>query len=355
MCDDETCINPTLPCDGNNDCPDSSDEFPTNPDCTLTPSDRGDVLITEIMKDPEALSEAAGEYFEVFNPGAVFGWDLGGCEISSDDDLGHTIVGPVIVAPGGFAVLSRGANPGFVPDYDYDDIVFDNDADDHLTLNCGLTDIDAVAFSDAAGWPDDAGASMNLDPTAFHVIANDEEMAWCSSTLDLGNTDLGTPGTANEQCEPTAIEFMDADFDLCEAAINGGPNGFTLYTCYIPGLLHPVADDHAPDCIAGFGGADLEIAPVAFVGSDHSATICNATPANGTLQWIDGSDGTQLDCNEDALGETAGCAELVDSGAVGPPVSADFGATDVHVVIDEPVAGSYWDGSTLRVIELERG
>ena len=67
-----------------------------------------DIVITEIMQNPNFLFDTEGEWFEVFNAGAT-PVDLNGWTISDNGTDSHVIAASAIVPAGGYAVL--GATP----------------------------------------------------------------------------------------------------------------------------------------------------------------------------------------------------------------------------------------------------
>ena len=69
----------------------------------------GDVIVNEIMQNPSAVSDSAGEWFEVYNTtGSAI--DLDGWTIRDDDIDSHVIAVSVIVPAGGYAVLGNNAD-----------------------------------------------------------------------------------------------------------------------------------------------------------------------------------------------------------------------------------------------------
>lgn len=83
----------------------------------------GDIVITEIMYDPDTPSDGDAEYFEIYNTlGSDI--DLDGLLLSQNGaGDNHAVSGSVIVPAGGYAVLGRNAdtalNGDFHVDYEY--------------------------------------------------------------------------------------------------------------------------------------------------------------------------------------------------------------------------------------------
>ncbi len=173
----------------------------TSPACVpATCTGVGSIIITEIMKNPAAVGDSAGEYFEVYNTTGndidMIGWEL-------KDDGGnlHTIASSVIVPANGYAVFGIDAdtsvNNNIVVNYEYNGFNLSNGADE-VIIECSGTVIDAVYYNDA-DFPDTTGVSMELSTNYYDATDNDNGASWCDATSPInGTTDMGTPGAAND-------------------------------------------------------------------------------------------------------------------------------------------------------------
>ncbi len=161
-----------------------------------------DIIICEIMKDPAAVTDANGEWFEVFNNGTA-AVDLNGWKIKDDGTDSHTIASSVVVPAQGFAVLGIKSDPlingNYTCNYQYSIFSIGN-ADDEIVLLLpdGVTEIDRVNYTAVTPWPNPSGASMIF--AGLPTDNNNDGTKWIVSTLRepsyIGATgDLGSPGT----------------------------------------------------------------------------------------------------------------------------------------------------------------
>ncbi len=181
----------------------------TSPTClpAATCPNPGDIFISEVMRNPSAVSDGNGEYFEVYNntasPIDMIGWVIKDDATTSEN---HTISSSAVVPAGGYFVFAingdSGANGGITGAYSYDgDISLGNSGTDGIIIECSGTVIDEVIW-DTGFPPATAGISMELSETFFARLSstdNDTGSNW--GLTPEGNTygdgDRGTPGTLN--------------------------------------------------------------------------------------------------------------------------------------------------------------
>lgn len=174
------------------DSPDDPDAIP------VSDLSAGDLVVTEVMVDPHAASDDAGEWFEAYNARAE-PVDLAGLVVTDEvaDDR-HTVSGSLVVPPGGyvvFVVSQPGAEAaGFAADYVYDGVQL-RDGSDELLLTTGSVVVDAVSWSTST-----EGYSRTLDPRYRDAAANDDPTYWCDAVRQLPGGDFGTPGEPNSRC-----------------------------------------------------------------------------------------------------------------------------------------------------------
>ncbi len=161
----------------------------------------GDIVITEIMQNPDAVYDSDGEWFEIYN-NSDHDIDLNGWIIRDLDSDSHTISSSVVISPGQYLVLGRNAdkstNGGVDVAYQYSNFNLANGADEiQLLLPDGQTEIDRVQYDGGPNWPDPTGASMYF--TGAPDEDNDVGSKWAVSDLpwDGSAGDYGTPNYAN--------------------------------------------------------------------------------------------------------------------------------------------------------------
>ena len=174
-------------------------------------ADPGDIIINEVMQNPDAVLDEFGEWFEVFNltgsPINLNGWTL-----KDDGTDSHVIDKDLIVAAQDYAVLGRHGEPaengGYTPDYVYLSFILAN-GDDEVVLMEGATEIARIDYTGGAPWPDPTGASMGWvgPPTDYQAGAN-----WTEETVQTyGDGDYGTPGSLNSDSSlPVELSHFSA-------------------------------------------------------------------------------------------------------------------------------------------------
>lgn len=158
----------------------------------------GDVILTELLPDPNVLSDVAGEWVELYAHRAV---DLQGITLVRDDARPVPLdqEGCLTVPAGGYVVVARreaATSPG-LPENTLSAAFSLPNAGGTLALFRGDVLLDAVSWGKAT-----SGASVAVDPTALDAAANDDPAHWCTSTQAFAGGDRGSPGAANPPCAP---------------------------------------------------------------------------------------------------------------------------------------------------------
>lgn len=167
---------------------------PTTPSRVVTAGNQA-LVINELMADPNAVTDANGEWFELYNPGSA-AINIQNYTVSSGNDAGFTIASSISVPSHGYVVLARiaasGTNGGVTVDYAYGSAVNLANTSDWLALrNTAGTLVDSVAWTSTT-----AGKSWSLkDPSQTHSTVGSS--VWQLATTTYGLGDFGTPRAQN--------------------------------------------------------------------------------------------------------------------------------------------------------------
>jgi hypothetical protein len=185
----------------------------------------GSIILTEIMQNPNTISDSDGEFFEVYNttgsPIDMNGWLISDISNPSEN---FTVTSSVIVPANGYAVFGSngdtGVNGGITLDYDYDGFFLGNGSDE-ISIQCNGTVIDEVSWDNGATFPDPNGSSMELSVTALNSVDNDLGSNWGEATTAYDANNNGTPGTVNDFSLSTA-NFENNNFAIYPNPTNTG-------------------------------------------------------------------------------------------------------------------------------------
>lgn len=178
----------------------------TSPTCIPEPTcpAEGAIVITEIMQNPNNVSDSNGEYFEVYNSTDasinLLGWTIS--TFSSGTPVTDIISSSVVVPAKGYVVLGENAdintNGGVAVDYQYNSSLFLGNGASNVKIECSATVFDLVAYDGGTDFPDPTGKSMELAMGKFTTTDNDNGSNWGEATAEISSGgDLGTPGAAN--------------------------------------------------------------------------------------------------------------------------------------------------------------
>lgn len=243
----------------------------------------GDLLITELMVNPNNVADNLGEWIELHNNSSRTVY-LNGLVIQSGTGENHQISAdsPWALEAGGFVALGASgdiyANGGVALDYVYERLVLTNEGDevsvwlfDETSEGNTATMLDQVYWSDDNGFPTGSGASMSLEPLFWSTVDNDEGVNWCLASLSwTGDSDFGTPGEANEPCvtydhDGDGQSVADGDCDDADADV------------YLGAPEIDAAVDN--DCD---GTAELGPVASAVEGAASNAQVCGTVDLDGT-------------------------------------------------------------------------
>jgi hypothetical protein len=168
------------------------------------PFSRGDLVISEIMYDPQLLSDAEGEWIEIYNNTTKI-LDIQNLVIRRNDTESHIIENQTLVSPHGYVVLARNELAFSGVKYVYGTAISLNNTGAVITLaNYGSDGQDGTIVASlnygSSGFVKATGASLCLNP--IHLGFPEAEMSqnWCVSQTPFSTGDKGTPGYTNDVC-----------------------------------------------------------------------------------------------------------------------------------------------------------
>ncbi len=161
-----------------------------------------DIVINEIMPNPDMVGDSYGEWFEVYNNGAS-AVDMDGWIIGDDDYDSHVVDngGPLVVEAGDYLVFGNNAadtlNGGYDCDYEYGSGWYIANGDDEIVImDADSVEIDRVNYDKNLGWQILPGCAMVLNN---YNMDNNDPVNWhYARVLPYGDGDYGTPGMVNE-------------------------------------------------------------------------------------------------------------------------------------------------------------
>jgi hypothetical protein len=179
--------------------------------CPLAPPpSAGQVVITEVMKNPATVTDANGEWFELYNTTSI-AIDIEGWTVRDDgtdsfviSNGGNGVLVPahsyIVLAANGDSLANGGVAATF--DYDWNLCKLDNGADELVLVAPGAVEIDRIEYDAGIVWPDFPGAALNLKSSVLDAVGNDDGNNWCPASTPISgtNADTATPNTANTTC-----------------------------------------------------------------------------------------------------------------------------------------------------------
>lgn len=156
----------------------------------------GQVVVTELMIDPTKVSDANGEWFEMYNPFAME-IDPNGLVVESQTGSSlesFTVHGASSIQPGDYFVLGRNANPatngGVTVDYAWGTALSFGNTADFLRISNPAGDMLAqISWTSAP-----SGKSLEMKTANLPSLTQGNYVP-AGSTYGLG--DFGTPGMTN--------------------------------------------------------------------------------------------------------------------------------------------------------------
>lgn len=179
----------------------------------------GELVISEVMRNPVAVDDAFGEWFEIYNA-TEHAFDLAGLTLA-DGSASVTVTGSVIIAAQSYAVFARSGgagNGGVTASFVYGDAIQLSNSSDVVRISVAGTVLDEMTYTVA--YPNLVGASMALSLATPSAAANDSVANWCTSAKRFGKGDLGSPGSANIGCLKTSAALQAGDLVVTEIMAN---------------------------------------------------------------------------------------------------------------------------------------
>jgi len=164
----------------------------------------GELLITEIMYDPTAQTDAVGEWVEIYN-NTNRALNLKNLVIRKNDSESHIITDSISLLPGVYWVLARAESAVAGNKYIYGtDITLNNTGAVLSVSNFGTDGTDGTVVCSvnygADGFPAASGASISLDPGSLNATDAETGTSWCVSSSNYDTGDKGTPWAVNDNC-----------------------------------------------------------------------------------------------------------------------------------------------------------
>lgn len=179
---------------------------------TLRP---GDLVVSEFMANPAAVSDTAGEWVEIFNT-STHAIDLGGLSLGDDASDDHQIatMSDLSIAPGDYLVLGRSAVAGEGADYVYDHFRLGNSRDE-IVLRNGSEEIWRIDYDGSLALSGRSAELVSLGPTG--AVYAPTPLA-----LGTGTGDVATPGRAGTLALSVTAVPLPASLWLLASGLLGG-------------------------------------------------------------------------------------------------------------------------------------
>ena len=166
----------------------------------------GDLIITEFMANPAAVTDANGEWIEIYNT-SNSGIDINGFYLSDggSDTIQIVSATSLLIPSGGYFVFGRNSdvamNGGVSVNYVMAGFSVNNTSSSIILTDSLFNVIDETSYTATV-----SGKSTSLDPFYYDAVGNDNPLNWCDATTAYGLGDLGTPGALNPACGVIGIE-----------------------------------------------------------------------------------------------------------------------------------------------------
>ncbi|HYO97582.1 MAG TPA: lamin tail domain-containing protein [Polyangiaceae bacterium] len=158
--------------------------------------EEGDLIVSELMADPAAVSNAAGEWFELYAHRDV---DLNGLTLRSGSSKTSLSAPSCLqLRAGTYALLARSDQPntngglgGVTAEVN---LALANGAS-FLSIESGSSMVDEVSWTSTR-----KGVALQLSSEALLASPTERQSSFCWATQSTDSGDLGSPGAPNERC-----------------------------------------------------------------------------------------------------------------------------------------------------------
>lgn len=170
------------------------------------PPEAGQLVITEVMPSPDAVSDTVGEWFEAK---ALADFDLNGLALDRAGDTAaprtvdsadclHVTAGQHVIFAKNADPLMNGGLPAVMGTFTFSMVAGTPTTPGDVQILYNDSVIDAITWAGAKN-----GIALQLDPDLTDATSNDSPSNFCDATAPYGTgtpQDLGTPTMENTQC-----------------------------------------------------------------------------------------------------------------------------------------------------------
>lgn len=196
--------------DSDSDSDSDADSDPGDSESNPRDPAKGDLVINELMVDPDGSEDEDGEWVELYNSSSDW-LDLTGHRLADDgvDDYAIDAVssGSLVVGPDDYLVIcandSTWDNGGvscqgtFLYQTFGGGFGLSNVEDEVKLLAPGGKVLDQMSYGEGFS---SVGNALGIDPADATVSGNDDGSDWCEQYGWLTNGDVGNPGRENDWC-----------------------------------------------------------------------------------------------------------------------------------------------------------
>ena len=257
----------------------------------ITDLGKGDLVISEVMMDPDAVSDSNGEWFEVYNASSK-SVDLNGLILGSNGHSGETLGVCLGIDPGDYLVFTANddlsTNGGIASDYDYTRSQLQlSNSSDTLSIETSSGVIDEVEWTSSSSHGQGAGVAAQVHTNSLTANLNDYASIWCGADSVLSSGDYATPGAANSLCG-----------ESIDTAVQG------LFNSYCTSCHSGSSPSKGLDLSSGEAWAAMYLVP-----STQDSSYDMVAPGDATNSWLQiklegtqgGGNGSQMPIGGSAL------------------------------------------------------